>query len=90
MTDNSNLIFAGVLLAAVFVFMGWVIKRHWIDKAWRSDANRMIGRNVLASFQNADDLERMEQVIYQEDIERDEDEQGEDKPPRPEFETPDE
>lgn len=85
MTDPS-LIFAGAILAAIFVLCGWVIKRYWIDKAWKSDANRMIGRNVLASFQNADDLERMEYVHYLEEDERDEDEQGEDK--GPEFEEP--
>ncbi|MFH1687938.1 MAG: hypothetical protein ABIE70_10530 [bacterium] len=87
MTDSS-LIVAGVILAAVFVFCGWVIKRYWIDKAWKSDANRMIGRNVLANFQNADDQERMEQVIYQEEIECDDDEQGERNGPGPEFVEP--
>ncbi len=91
MNDISGFWFAGVLMAAVFIGCGWVVKRHWIDHAWSGRTNRFIGRQVLSGFQTDDDRKRMEYVHYQEEDEREEEEveQGKDRRPGISFFEPD-
>ncbi|UCG62289.1 MAG: hypothetical protein JSV52_03120 [Candidatus Zixiibacteriota bacterium] len=76
----SVIVVVGTLLG-IFGICAWVIKRHWIDKAWINESTRFIGRTIFEDLQNADEKERIQHVIYMEEDERDEDFGGD--PPKP-------
>jgi len=71
MKTLSLVIVAGSLLI-VFAVCAWVIKRHFIDRRWLGGGSRFIGRNVYTQWQNADEQERIEYVLYVKEDERDE------------------
>ncbi len=66
----SVIITLALFHAAIFGFCGWVIKRHFVDKRWLHDGSRFIGRNVYAQWQNGDEQNRIEYVVYVEEDER--------------------
>ncbi len=72
-----TLVLIGGFTLLVFGVCGWVIKQHWLDKQWISDSTRFIGRSIYTDLQNADAQDAMEEVIYQEEEEREEDFGGE-------------
>jgi hypothetical protein len=70
-----------VSLLAIFVGGGYVIKRFFIDKKYFG-GSQFVGRQIYEEFQNADRRESIEQVIYMEEEERQQDfTAGKDNPP---------
>ena len=65
-----SLALVGGVTLGIFVICGWVIKQHWIDKRWINESTRFIGRTIYQEMQNADAKECIEEVIYQEEEER--------------------
>lgn len=72
-----SLAIVGGVTLAIFGICAWVIKQHWIDKRWINESSRFIGRTIYEEMQNADEKERVQHVIYQEEQECDEDFGGE-------------
>jgi len=78
----------GSLLAVIFGYCGWIIKRHWHNKEWINPGSRLVGRQIVTQFQNADDRENTEHVIYMSEDEQEEDDQGDKNGPRYRFFDP--
>ena len=70
-----------LLLICVFVFCGWVIYRHWVNKEWMNPGARFFGEDLYMKFQNDDKKSAIEHVIYQREEEREEAFIDEDKNP---------
>jgi hypothetical protein len=86
--DTVSLITIALLLGAVFALLAWVIKRHFIDRKWLSDGSRFIGRNVYEQWQNSDEQNRIEYVMFVEQEERVEAPTGDVPARKPEDKSP--
>ena len=80
--DLVSLLVMGSLLAVIFGYCGWIIKRNWLDKQWINEGSRLVGRNVVSQFKNADGQDAIEHVIYISEDEKEEDDQGDKSGPR--------
>jgi hypothetical protein len=77
-SDIISLVVAGLVLLLIFGFCAFVIKRYWIDKKQITSGSQFVGQNVYMQFQNEDKKQAMEEVLYQKEDEREEDEEGDD------------
>lgn len=67
-SDTSSLLLAGALLALIFAVCAIVIKRAFVDKKYFG-GGQFVGRQIYHSLQNADRKKAVEEVIYQEEDE---------------------
>ena len=70
--DYLSIAVFSILLIGIFIFCGWVIYRHWINKEWISPAARYYGEDLYMKFQNEDKKAAIEHVLYQREEEREE------------------
>ncbi|HEX9916556.1 MAG TPA: hypothetical protein VGB16_02365 [candidate division Zixibacteria bacterium] len=77
-SDIISLVAAGLFLLLIFGFCAFVIKRYWIDKKQITSGSQFVSQNVYMQFQNEDKKQAMEQVLYQKEDEREEDDEGDD------------
>jgi len=78
MSDIISLGMVGLVLLLIFGLCALVIKRYWIDKKQITSGSQFVGQNVYMQFQNKDKKQAVEEVLYQKEDEREEDEKGED------------
>lgn len=76
--DIISLVVAGLVFLLIFGFCAFVIKRYWIDKKQITSGSQFVGQNVYMQFQNEDKKQAMEEVLYQKEDEREEDDEGDD------------
>ncbi|MFZ5519361.1 MAG: hypothetical protein ACOY90_22200 [Candidatus Zhuqueibacterota bacterium] len=79
---SSDLISVGVvvlILGALAVFCGFVIKRYWIDKKPITSGNQFVAEYIYMTFQNKDRKHAMQEVLYQKEDKEEQSDQGEDK-----------
>ena len=71
-SDYLSIAVFSFLLIGIFIFCGWVIYRHWINKEWISPAARFYGEDLYMKFQSDDKKAAIEHVLYQKEEEGEE------------------
>ncbi|UCC43936.1 MAG: hypothetical protein JSU65_12615 [Candidatus Zixiibacteriota bacterium] len=72
MEESSSWLLIAVILAVVFLGCAVVIKRFFIDKKYFG-GSQFVGRQIYKGFQNTNNQENIEHVIYMEEEERQQD-----------------
>jgi len=77
-SDAISLVVIGLVILLIFGFCALVIKRYWIDKNQITSGSQFVGQNIYMQFQNENKKQAMEQVLYQKEDEREENDEGDD------------
>ncbi len=77
-SDIISLVVAGLVVLLILGFCAFVIKRYWIDKRQITSGSQFVGQNIYMQFQNENKKQAMEEVLYQKEDEREEDDEGDD------------
>ena len=76
---NYELIIVAFLLLLIFVYVGWVIKRFWIDKKSVSLNTQFMADKMLSDWMTKDKRRAVELVRHIKEEKQEEDEKGEGK-----------
>ena len=76
---NFELLLVAFLLLLIFAYVGWVIKRFWIDKKSVSIGTRFMADKMLSDWMNEDKRRAVELVRHIKEEKQEEDEKGEGK-----------
>lgn len=87
---NISIIIPVVIMLVFIAFIAYAIYRRIKGKPWLTSGSVSVGRNIYMDFENKEKRTAMEEVIYQEEDEREEADGGEDPEPGPKFIDPDE
>jgi hypothetical protein len=77
--QTGNLIFVGAILAGIIIACAAVIVRRFVMKKMITAGSQYVGQNIYLQYQNADRKRAVEEVIYQNDGEKQHAFSGEDE-----------
>ncbi len=75
---NLELILVVFLLGLIFLYVGWIVKRFWIDKKSVSLETNFVADKMLSDWMTQDKKRAVELVRHIKEEQKEEDEKGED------------
>ncbi len=74
---NFELLLVMFLLSLIFVYVGWVVKRFWIDKKSVSLEVQFVADKLISDWMNEDKRRAVELVRHIKEEKEEEDDEGE-------------